>query len=53
MTPLNYILRKCKGGYKFTKLQEKISHLMYMDNITIFAKIEKHLYKLLESSAKI
>ena len=31
--PLIYILRKCTGSYKFIKLQKKIQHLMYMDNI--------------------
>ena len=39
--PLYHILRKCTRGYKFTKLQEKINHLIYMDNIKLFAKNEK------------
>ena len=31
MMPFNYILRKCTGrGYKFTKLQEKVNHLIYI-----------------------
>ena len=25
MMPLNHILKKCTGGYKLTKLQEKIN----------------------------
>ena len=37
MIPLNYW-----GGYKFTKLQEKINHLIYIDDIKIFAKNKKH-----------
>ena len=40
---LNYILRKCTGGYKLTKSQEKINYLMYMDNIKLLAKTEKEL----------
>ena len=28
---LHYIIRKCSGGYKFTKSQEKTNSLMYMD----------------------
>ena len=40
MSP-NYILRKCTGGYKFTKSQENINHLIYMDDIKIFIKNEK------------
>ena len=35
---LNYILRKCTGSCKFTKSQEKINHLMYMDD----AKMRKN-----------
>ena len=43
MMPLNDILRKCSAGYKLSKSQERISHLMYMDNIKLFAKNEKEL----------
>ena len=38
MVELHHILRKCTGSYKFTKLQEKINHLMYMDDIKLLAK---------------
>ena len=38
INPLNYILKKCIGGYKLHKSQEKINHLMYMDDIKLFAK---------------
>ena len=48
MMPLNYILRKSTGGYKFTTLQEKINHLMYMDDIKLFAKNEKELETLIK-----
>ena len=30
MMPLNYLLRKCTSGYKFTKSQEQITHFLYM-----------------------
>ena len=43
MMPLNYILRKCTAGYKLSRSQEKINHLMYMDDIKLFAKNEKEL----------
>ena len=36
-----YILRKCTAGYKLGRSQEKINHLMYMDDIKLFAKNEK------------
>ena len=38
MMPLNDILRKCAAGYKLSRSQEKINHLMYMDDIKLFAK---------------
>ena len=47
MMPLNYILRKCTAGYKLSGSQEKISHLMYMDDIKLFAKDEKEIETLI------
>ena len=41
MMPLNHILRKCTAGYKLSTSQEKINHLMYMDDIKLFAENEK------------
>ena len=41
MMPLNHILRKCAASYKLSRSQEKINHLMYMDDIKLFAKNEK------------
>ena len=38
MMPLNRIIRKCIAGYKLSGSQEKINHLMYMDDIKLFAK---------------
>ena len=38
MMPLNHILKKCTAGYKLNRSQEKINHLMYMDDIKLFAK---------------
>ena len=43
MMPLNHILSKCTTGYKLNKSQEKINHLMYMDDIKLFAKIKRKL----------
>ena len=40
---LNHILRKRTVGYKLSESQEKINHLMYMDDIKLFAKNEKEL----------
>ena len=41
--PLNYILRKFTAGYKLSKRQEKINHLMYMNDIKLFVKNAKEL----------
>ena len=43
MMPLNNILRKWTAGYKLSRSQEKINHLMYMDDIKLFAKNEKEV----------
>ena len=47
MMPLNRILRKFKAGYKLSRLQEKINHSIYMDDIELFAKNEKELQTLI------
>ena len=49
MMPLNHILRKCYAGYKLSRSQEKINHLMYMDDIKLFAKNEKELETLIHA----
>ena len=49
MMPLKHIFRKCTGGYKLHKLQEKIYHLMYMDDIKPCAKNEKELETLTQA----
>ena len=47
MMPLNHILRKCAAGYKLSRSQEMINHLMYIDDIKLFAKSEKELETLI------
>ena len=49
MMPLNLILRKCTAGYKLSKSQEKINHLMYIDDIKLFAQNEKELKTLMKT----
>ena len=49
MMPLNFILRKCTAGYKLSKSQEKINHLMYMDDIKLFGKNKKELETLIKT----
>ena len=45
----NYILRKCTVGYKLSKSQEKINHLMYMDDIKLFKENEKEMENLIHT----
>ena len=49
MRPQNHILRKCAAGYKLSRSQEKIDHLMYIDDIKYFAKNEKELETLIHT----
>ena len=42
MIPLNHRLRKRTARYKLSKLQEKINHPIYMDDIKLFAKMKKN-----------
>ena len=49
MMPLNHILRKCTAGYKLSRSQEKVNHLMYMEDIKLFAKYEKELKTLIHT----
>ena len=47
--PLNHILRKCTAGYKLSKSQERINHLMYKDDIKLFAQNEKEWETLIQT----
>ena len=49
MMTLNHILRKRTTGYKLGRSQEKINHLMYMDDIKLFARNEKELKTLIHA----
>ena len=47
--PLNHILRKCTAGYKLSRSQKKVNHLMNKDDIKLFAKNEKELETLIHT----
>ena len=47
--PLNHILRKCITGYQLSRSQEKINHLMYVDDIKLFGKNENELETLIHA----
>ena len=50
MMPLSQILRKCTAGYKLSRSQEKVNHLIYMGDIKLFAENEKELETLIHTS---
>ena len=45
----NRIFKKWTNGYKLDKLQEKINHRMYEEDIKLFAKTIKELEALLQA----
>ena len=47
MMPLDHKLKKCVARYKLSRSQEKINHLIYMDDIKLVAKNEKELETLI------
>ena len=49
MMLLNHVLRKCTCGYKLYKSEEKINHLMHMDDIKLFAEKEEELKTLIQA----
>ena len=49
MIPLNLVLSICTVGYKLTLSQEKINHLMYMDDIKRFVKTKNELETLIHA----
>ena len=53
MMPLHLILRKYTAGYKLSRSQEKINHLLHMNDIKLFAKNEKELETLIHAVRNI
>ena len=52
MMPLKHILRKCTTGYKLSRSQEQINHLMYMDDIKLCGKNGKKKKKIENSNTR-
>ena len=51
MMPHIRILRKFTSGYKLYKLQENLNHIMYIDDMKLFAQNEK--FETLQQSERI
>ena len=43
LTPLTHISRKSTAGYQFSKSGEKVNHLLFMDDLMLYAKNVKSL----------
>ena len=49
LIPLISVLKMTKHGYEFAKNREKINHLLYMDDLKLYAKSEKELDSLIQT----
>ena len=49
LIPLTHILRKSKAGYEFSKTKVTVNHLLFMDDLKLYAKNEKSLDSLLQT----
>ena len=49
MIPLTLILRKCKVGYTYATDKTKINHLLFMDDVKLYAKSQSQLDTLIQS----
>ena len=43
LIPLSFILRKVNAGYQFRKGGPTVNHLLYMDDLKLFAKLKNNL----------
>ena len=49
LIPLHLILRKAKATYEFPESKEKISHLLFMDDLKLYSRSEKGLDSLVQT----
>ena len=49
LIPLSLILRKAKTAYEFSGSKEKISHLLFMDDLKLYSRSEKELDSLVQT----
>ena len=43
------ILRKCKEAYEFSNSKERINHILYLDDLKLYGKIDKGLALLIQT----
>ena len=49
LIPLSLILRKVKAAYEFSESKAKINHLLFMDDLKLYSRIEKGLDSLVQT----
>ena len=49
MIPLTMILRKAKVGYEFKGRQQKVNHLLFMDDLKLYGKDESQVSSLIDT----
>ena len=49
MIPLSLILRKAKAAYEFSESNEKINHLLFLDDLKLYSRSEKGLVSLVQT----
>ena len=49
LIPLSHVLRKSKAGYEYSKVREKVNHLLFMDDLKLYAKDETSLDSLIQT----
>ena len=49
LIPLSLILRNAKAAYEFSGSNEKINHLLFMDNLKLYSRHEKELDSLVQT----
>ena len=49
LIPFTVILRKTESAYQFSSNKEKINHLLFMDDLKLYAKNEKDLESLVQT----
>ena len=49
LLPLTHILRDAEPGYLFVSNRQKVNHLLFMDDLKLYASNEKSLQSLIQT----
>ena len=51
LIPLSLILRKAKAAYGFSESKKKINHLLFIDDLKLYSRIQKRLDSLIQTGS--